>query len=98
MIVPDTPATRGELGQLATAIEKLSGTLDQLVRKDVYDEARRADRHMIAEVQQDVRDERDARKALEARIASRDRLFLVGLALPIINSIILLYITQVVFK
>jgi hypothetical protein len=96
--VPNTPATRGELGQLASAIDKLAGSLDQLVRKDVYEEARGRDRHAVAELQQDIRDEREARKELEKRVANRDRLFLVGLALPILNSLILLYITQVVFK
>jgi hypothetical protein len=80
---------------LAHSIDALTQTVNQLrselVRKDVWIEARRADQDKLKDLEGDV-------AAIDQRTKSRDRLLVVMLVLPIINSLILLYVTQVIFS
>ena len=79
---------------LARSVETLNATIEklrvELVRKDVYNEARRADQQSVREVEKDVNDLLEWRKWLSRGV-------LASLFISIVPSIVMLYLsTQVI--
>lgn len=86
--------TTGPEAHLARSVEKLNDTIEklrtELVRKDVYAEARRADQQAVREVEKDVADLLEWRKWLSRGV-------LASLFISIVPSLVMLYIsTQVI--
>lgn len=76
---------------LARSVDKLNVTIDQLrhdlVRKDVYDAQRAADRDRVEEVRHDINDLQEWRKWLSRGVFA-------ALVISIVPSLVMLYITQ----
>lgn len=83
----DAQLVRG-LADLKTAINDLR---NELVRKDVYVAHRESDQRTVAEVAKDVGD-------IQATLRWLTRSLVASLVLPLISSVVVLYVSQQVVR